>query len=497
MRKIFPFLCLVLVGLLAWPLYHSWAEALTRAQWFQITEDEAFYAEVIQNLRKLHLYKSWSLGPFDPLITGGPAFLFPAFFLSNLTNLSSAVVGRLSSFLFHLGSLVLFVLINAKLWKEKYPGLFRPFFVMFLSIAGFFQLWRALPENNYFIFGFLAESSAVFYLFLFLYFFYKENRIGAGLAASLAYLAKPYMVYLPAALVLVSTTQDLRLRNFKGVFKTLAALAAPFLVWFLYMTYHLGIMETLAYWGRYPKAVGQFSGTDKKLAPFEAAWFHFTHFTQAMSPRAIVMTVIGCFYLFYLTLTRRKHLTLGVFMLLHLSWWFLMSPDVRPRYLIAVPIVALCYFIRLIIEKLDWKKFFETYTQRADRYLGVSFSAVLILLITFQVGKNWKNNWANFESCAFCRQLYILQEWERLVPPTDPNRPVWVATGTHETDRGLFYTAPFTGIHIEKKEDLSKIKKGDWAGVSDYSLGFFREWVTTKCKKLISPPGRNEGLWEC
>lgn len=507
---------LLLVALvLVWPAIQSWSDALIRGFWFHLTEDEAFYAEIIQNLKFRGVYGGWDITPFSPSITGGPAFLFPlaAFAkLTELVNLNTAIAARTGCFLFHLGAVSFFIAL-AKKFIPKNKSI--PVIALFI----FFQVWRGIPENNYMTFGILAESAVTFYLFASLYFLSNKRFFWAGTCASLVVLAKPYMIFFPIGFLVAMfwlTTENMRSR-LRFSTTIILGLALPLLFWFLFMGAKLGFLEMIQYWLNYPKAVSSFSGTDSVLSPVQKFIFHLQHYKEAMSVRAWLFTLVGLAVI-GAQVFRKRHveksvpMTCLIFAVLHLIWWFFLSPGITPRYLMPVPMVALMgwlFIIQWIVQCLiidffsrSLKKLrIRSFLEKSFFFSRSFFYPILFLLVTLAVAKKvipeWKGNFGNYDSCQFCRQVYVLDEWQKIGSTVVPSKFIWVSTGTHTVDRDLLFSAPARVMKIETSNDLSKIHPKDWASVSDFTQPFFRTWVAQHCVKKINPPLQTVGLWEC
>lgn len=489
---------LLLLGALAlaWPAIQTWSDALVRGLWFHLTEDEGFYAEVIQNLKIRGTYGGWEIPPFSPAITGGPAFLLPLAFFSKITGLNTAVAARVGCFLFHLGAVAFFIALSKKIVPQSRS-------IPILALLIFFLVWRGIPENGYMIFGILAESTVTFYLFASLYFAATRRFFWAGCCACLTVLAKPYMIFFPAAflgaMVLTGLKANSPTQRNTFLAKMLISLAVPLLLWFVFMATKLGTSGMIQYWLAYPKAVSAFSGTASALSPLDRALLHALHWKEAMSIRAWIFTIVGLGVLVSHG-ARKKNpdktvpLICLTFAALHLIWWFFMSPGVTARYLMPVPMVALVGWIYLVKYRIRFL------SEKSVIFSPFVFYTVFALLTTAVVVKKvapeWKKNLGNYDSCQFCRQVYVISAWEK--NHSGPElKSVWISTGTHTADRDQLFSAPTHTRRIDTASDLSKIQSGDWVSVSDFTQPFFKTWVSENCVKKINPPLQSNGLWEC
>lgn len=499
-------LALILGIALAWPAFQSVSDSLIRARWFQLTDDEAIFAELTEHYTQKGEYRTWNSEFFHPAHTTGPTVILPASLIQEKYSFTSAEAGRVTLIGYHL----LLVLILGFLCERylryrdshaRVSGAFR--WVFILMIAGVFHWgWRGYQDGGYYIFGIMGEGAAAFFTVLAIYSVFKESFFIAGLAASLACLSKPYFLFIPAGLVL-----SVFLSNPKKLVSTFLGTTTPFLWMFWVIQKKLGFDGTVEWFLNYPKAMRQINGGGISanysfgLQYFiDAVTTHARGLRSFMNIRSILLALVGFGFFVYTVKRYFKDVKLrtffvflGVTSLIHTAWWFLVSPRIEARYL----------FPALI---LMWVGFALAFTHPLRRLIlrfrtarGMVFVSLIALIVLFgkfgyQVRSEWKSALSSPETCPLCRQLEIQSFWKNL--GEDRPEVVLASSRSYGGDTDLLLTAPHRIISfIPGKTPIDK----RWIVVSHQPQDGTGEFLLQKnCTAKIRPSQRHfDGIWEC
>lgn len=510
---------ILLLTLVLWPAKLSLEEALKRAYWFHLTDDEAQHAELIEHLTQTDRYGEWRGRPFAPTLTTGPTLIVPASLLQKMTGLPSAHTGRTVSLLYHLGTLALvFVLSAVALWP-------RPFTTAGWWMAGwigiglFHLLWRGLSETHYYIFGILGEGAAVFFILACFLAFIRARFLWAGVFASLAVLSKPYCALLPLSLLICFFwtgfgAWHLRLKSrafLKSFVSLVSGLALPWIFWIGWMILEMGSSQTFEWWLNYPEIMRETNGAG--LPPHLTFQGLLTEFFQKLplalelfKPRTLLISLAGYAWATYRIFKTQPSKSkpdpvaiilplIWTFSTLHLAWWFLLSPGAQARYVfpaaVALWISALYFVFAILRHLLSFLK------KPPLPYLTITAAFLLVLFVVTaaRVSATWNLNRDNFETCELCRQLAIQTFWKNT-----EERPDLIYTSGSHADKELLLTAPYETQRLDFKKFSLRLPEAStsWVTYGDFSPPETKTFLRRhQCKPAFVIPHRMDGFWKC
>lgn len=405
---------------------------LERAQWFQVTPDEALHAEVIESLAQTGRYALWTpLGEKNPEVpkkgslgalnlTTGPTLIVPAALLEKVTGHRAIIAARLVSVAYFLGTLILLFHIASHLSRQHKMNVRENLIAACSSVGFFFLQWRALQDTNYYSFAILGEGPAVFFVVLALWSGLKNRFTLMGAACSLAALSKPYFALLPFCLgvlivmrLLIRGSRQERSRAF--FWPTLIGLSAPIAFVLTAFLVTFGARETLSILRSYPAIMKAANG-----AGLGAEWAPSLHFFQSLiltklhtlptilKLRGVIFFVVGAFLSLRLSYRSRAFAPLIAFAWLHLIWWFFFTGATVSRYL--MPAYLIFTLVNFIFVIGIMKKIMRAFTSGSTVILIIGISSMLGYH-AYYLGLTTSKNWKNLEANPFYRQISAQNFW--------------------------------------------------------------------------------------
>lgn len=491
---------------LSWPMWNSLQDAFSRAHWYPLTGDEALHAEVITVLAETGRYSSWVHSPFVGHLTTGPTVIVPAALLSFLLPISPSSAGRVMLLIYHLAFLGLLGFWMVELLFHEFSRKRKALRVLFaLSLLGIFHMaWRGLQGSGYFLFGILGEGAGVFYLTSTLYLLWKNNfqttpsrfLRWAGVCASLAVLSKPYFgLLIPCLFVGPFFVLPNRKHFTHSALFLLQGIALPFFLYWLWMVFVLGFGGSLTHLLSIPGTMRDANGaglpqTLSLNSLFSACLEHIQSLPQILKVRSLLLALAGVIFLAVSTSRRIRFTSLTafsfLFVILHLGWWFFLSPGAQARYLLP-PLLVLWVFCLFGVVHVIRRVPQNLFPVVDPRQASLAFS-IALLFFGFQVVNSWVQTASQWSHCAFCRQRAIQTKWKQLhaSAPLQELRARTTAQG-HVPGLDLALSAP----HALVKSPAPYVLVGPWHD----KLGFLEG--TQGCKKIFGFPKMNEGIFQC
>lgn len=511
-RPVFRSLLISLLAVaLCWSAFQSLTDALIRAQWFELTSDEALHGELIASFAETGRYQAWSGTPFAPALTTGPTVILPAALLARVTGMPATLAGRATLFFYHLFFLGVLAAIAVRLLREGANPVTRPIAAVtaVLAIGLLHQGWRGMTETSYYLFGILGEGAVAFYVALCVWFLVrssspeKRDFLGAGLAAMLAVLSKPTLMFFPVLFFLLTLFTSETRRHTHWVTLGLAAPLAAGAAWMLTTLGPTGFTD---WWIQYPKIMRALNGAGipTHQALQEQGFFglvleRLREIPEIVRPRALILAISGFAAGAWFSWRGAKPqafafkllLTFGI---LHFSWWLFLSPGKVPRYLFPAMLAGWIAFVTWATPALARK-----FSRLPFRALPVALLLVGVTSVfALRVGAQWIANHRNWKECAFCRELEFQSYWKSL---SAQERPVflWSTSTGVANDREMFLSAPYSLVS-ESDSKHGGPPSGAWVAVGAHARAGTHQWIAANaCQPIFTLPGPNgpEGFWTC